>query len=190
MDKETKKQKANKNTDQKDIEVLLEDQAKVVESIKEYQQKIVDLENKGKELQENALRAMAEVENVKKRTDKEIKEIKKYALSGFVESLVPVVENLYRSTEHISDDQRKNDAVSKVVEGIEMTQGDFMKILEKQGVKRIMPQSGDVFDHNFHQAISTISDKSAKSNSINKVIQAGYMINDRLIRPALVVVNN
>jgi molecular chaperone GrpE len=190
MEQVKKQKEFKKSTTEQDIEVLLEDQEKVLESIKEYQNKIVDLEKQSQELQDNALRAMAEAENIKKRTEKEIQDIKKYALSSFVESLVPIIENMYRSTEHITDEQRKDINLLKVIEGIEMTQVDFIKILEKQGVKRIMPEHGDIFDHNLHQAISTISDKNVKPNSISKVIQAGYTINDRLIRPALVVVNN
>lgn len=186
--KKTNNQKEEPN-DQEN-EVLLDSPEKISELINKYQADIEKLEKENKSLKENSLRAMADVENIKKRTEKEISDTRKYTLSKFIENLVPIIENLYRSTEHITDEQKKDEVVVKIVEGIEMTQNDFIQLLEKQGVKRIMPNSGDDFDHNYHQAISTVSHEGAKSNSINNVIQAGYSINDRLIRPALVVVNS
>ncbi len=186
--KKTNKQ-TEKSTDQ-EIAVLLDDQEKASELVNKYQSDIERLEKDNDSLKESALRAMADVENTKKRTEKEISDTRKYALSKFVESLVPIIENLYRSTEHVTDEQKKDGVIAKIVEGIEMTQDDFVSLLEKQGVKRIKPKAGEVFDHNYHQAISTVTSKGAKSNSINNVIQAGYSINDRLIRPALVVVNS
>lgn len=184
-----KKSKAKLKSEDKEIEVLLEDQEKVVEAIKACNKKVEELEKENKELKDASLRAMAEADNIKKRKEKEVQEIRKYALSGFVENLIPIIENLYRSTEHVTDENKKNEIITKITEGIEMTQDEFLKLLEKQGVKRVMPSSGDNFDHNFHQAISTINN-GGKPNSIDKVIQAGYLINDRLIRPALVVVNS
>lgn len=188
---QTKKTKKNKEkSDDQGIDLLLDNPDKVSEAISTYQTEIDRLEKDNDILKENALRAMADVENIKKRTEKEIDDIRKYSLSKFIESLVPIIENLYRSTEHITVKHKEDEATAKIVEGIEMTQEDFMKLLENQGVKRIVPKSGDDFDHNYHQAISTIPSESEKSNSINTVIQAGYSINDRLIRPALVVVNS
>ncbi|MBP9792048.1 MAG: nucleotide exchange factor GrpE [Rickettsiales bacterium] len=181
--------KNDKKMQGKEAEVLLADQEKVTESLEKCQRQIEDLEKANQEFKEHALRAMAEVENIKKRTEKEITDIKKYALSSFIESLVPVIENLYRSTEHISDENVKDESVKKIIEGIEMTQAEFMKILEKQGVTRIMPKQGDDFNPNLHQAISMISGQGQKANSVQAVIQAGYLISERLIRPALVVVN-
>lgn len=181
--------KKEESNDQEN-EVLLDSPEKVSELINKYQADIERLEKENESLKESSLRAMADVENIKKRTEKEISDTRKYALSKFVESLVPIIENLYRSTEHINDEQKKEEVIVKIVEGIEMTQNDFIKLLEKQGVKRIMPKSGEDFDHNYHQAISTVSNDGAKANTINNVIQAGYSINERLIRPALVVVNS
>lgn len=172
------------------VEVLLEEKEKHSKPLEECQKKIEELEKIQQEYKENALRAMAEAENIKKRTEKEIQEIKKYALSAFIESLVPVVENLYRSTEHILEEHRANISVKKIVEGIEMTQSEFMKLLERQGIKRVMPAVGEDFNPNLHQAISMISNSEIKKNSIHNIIEAGYTINERLIKPALVVVNN
>ena len=135
------------------------------------------------------VRAYAEIENVKRRSYKDIAESRKFAVTAIVKDLVDVIESLYRSTEHVSEEDKKNDTIAKIVEGIELTRNELMTVLSKNNVKRVDPKVGDLFDHNFHQALSYVNDTNYPKNAIVKVIQAGYLIEDRLIKPALVLVS-
>jgi molecular chaperone GrpE len=140
--------------------------------------------------QDQTLRALAEAENLKRRYEKELQDTRKYAVSSLVKELINVAEVLYQSTEQITDEQKQAPAVLKIIEGIELTRKELMNVLLKHGVRRIAPACGDTFDHNYHQAISQIPDASYPKNTIIKVIQAGYALEDRLIKPALVIVSS
>jgi len=150
--------------------------------IKEYQDEITNLKDQ-------CLRAHAETENVRRRGEKETQEARKFGITGVVKDLVNVIESLYRATEHINEEDKKNDKVNKIVEGIELTRKELMSVLSKNNVKRVEPKPGDVFDHNFHQALSQVPNNNYPKNAIIKIIQAGYLIEDRLIKPALVIVS-
>jgi molecular chaperone GrpE len=141
------------------------------------------------ELKEQALRAYAESENIRRRADKELVEARKFAVTSVVKDLTNVIESLYRSTEHVNEEDRKNDKLNKMIEGVELTRNELMAILAKNNVKRVEPKVGDAFDHNVHQALSQVQDNDHPKNAILKVIQAGYLIEDRLIKPALVIVS-
>ena len=140
-------------------------------------------------LKDQYLRAYAETENLRKRSDRELHEVRKFSISGVVKDLVNVIESLYRSTEHINEEDQKNEKIKKIVEGIELIRKELMSVLSKNNVKRIEPKPGDIFDHNFHQALSHSPDNNYPKNAIVKVIQAGYLIENRLITPALVLVS-
>lgn len=150
---------------------------------------IQELEEQIKQLQDQLLRSMAETENVRTRYSKELEESRKYAISAFAKDLTSVLENLYRSTDFLTEDHLQNEEISKIYSGIKMTQDEFIKILEHQGVKRIAPKAGEKFDHNYHQAISTVQQPGVEENSIVTVIQSGYTLNGRLIKPAMVIVS-
>lgn len=161
-----------------------------IEEVVEYINKMSELEAAATQAKEQSLRYMAEAENTRKRAEKEIEEARKFALSSFIKELIDVVENLYRSTEYITDEQKKDETINKISAGIVMTQDAFMKILNKHGVVRILPSIGDKFDYNYHQTISQLKDDKYPPNSIINVIQAGYTLHGRLIRPAMVVVSS
>ena len=155
------------------------------------------LEEQLKKAQEEAaafkdqfLRAHAETENTKRRLEREIAETRKYAVSGLVKDLINVVEALHHATDHITEEHKKLEPVQKIIEGLELTKKELMSVLSKNWVKRIAPIPGEPFDHNYHQAISQVADDSLPKNSIVKVIQAGYAIDDRLIKPAMVMVSS
>ena len=152
------------------------------EELKKYQEEITALKDK-------CLRSYAETENIRRRSDKELQDARKFSITGVVKDLVNVIESLYRSTEHITEEDKEDEKVKKVVEGIELTRKELMSVLSKNNVKRVVPKVGDVFDHTVHQAISQIADNDHPKNSIIKIIQAGYLIEDRLIKPALVLVS-
>lgn len=161
-----------------------------IEEIVEYLNKMTELEAAVVQAKEQSLRYMAEADNTRKRAEKEVEEARKFALSSFIKELIDVVENLYRSTEHITEEQKQNEAINKVFTGIVMTQDEFMKVLGKYGVVRILPSVGDKFDYNFHQTISQLKDDNYPPNTIINIIQAGYTLHGRLIRPAMVVVSS
>lgn len=148
-----------------------------------------ELQQQVKELKDQCLRAYAETENLRKRSDRELVEARKFSISSVVQDLVNVIESLYQSTDHISEEDKKNEKVKKIVEGIELTRKELMTVLSKYKVKRIQPELGDVFDHNFHQALSQSPDDNYPKNTVIKVIRAGYLIEDRLVKPALVMVS-
>ncbi|MCH9753623.1 MAG: nucleotide exchange factor GrpE [Alphaproteobacteria bacterium] len=158
--------------------------------IKELEQKIEHSKVEAKKFEDNFLRAVAESENIKKRSEKDLDAAHKYAVSGFAKDLLDVLENLYRSTDHVTEEQKSEPAVSQILEGVELTRNEFVRVFKKYGIERISPKIGEKFDHNYHQAISQQKDANHASNTILQVTQAGYILQGRLIRPALVIVNS
>jgi molecular chaperone GrpE len=155
--------------------------------------KISELENKVTDLNDKILRTLAELDNVRRRSREDIEKASKYAISNFVSDLVLVAENFFLASENAPKSEiEQNQAIKNYADAIVMTEKELLKILEKNQVKRIYPLN-EKFDHNFHEAISQIDapqDSNLKSGDVLQVIQAGYSIGDRLIRPALVVLVN
>ncbi|MFZ4125516.1 MAG: nucleotide exchange factor GrpE [Rickettsiales bacterium] len=149
------------------------------------------LEEKEKEvatLKDQSLRALAEVENIRRRAERDQADTAKYAVSKFAGDLVGVLENLQRAVDAISPELRKEQpAVGNLAVGVEMTLKELLTAFEKHGIKRLDPL-GQKFDHNFHQAVTQVEDGQAEAGTILQVLQAGYVIHDRLLRPAMVVV--
>lgn len=137
-------------------------------------------------LKDQLIRALAETENVRKRGQRDIEETNKYAITGFARSMVSVLENMLRATASISEELRNsNDQVKNLYLGVEMTQKELMAAFEKHGVRRIEPM-GEKFDHNLHQAVVQIESPDKEPGTILQVLQAGYVIHDRLLQPAMV----
>lgn len=145
------------------------------------------LEEKEKEvatLKDQSLRALAEVENIRRRAERDQQDTAKYAVSKFASDLVAVLENLQRAIDAVPADQKS----SPLAVGVEMTLKELLGAFEKHGIKRIDP-AGQKFDHNFHQAISQVENAEVEAGTVLQVVQAGYVIHDRLLRPAMVVVS-
>lgn len=139
-------------------------------------------------MKEQLIRTMAEMENLRKRTDREMSEARKYAVTGFARDLVSVVDNLQLALQNIpEEDRKKDDKLNNLVQGIEMTFNELLRAFEKNGIVRIDPK-GEKFNHNHHQAVAQVEDADAEPGSVAQVLQAGYIINDRLLRPAMVTV--
>lgn len=138
-------------------------------------------------LKDQLLRALAEAENTRRRAAKEREEVSKYAITGFARDLLTVVDNLRRALEALPDESRKDARFSAFVEGIEMTEREFLSILERHGIRRIEPL-GERFDHRYHQAMYEVEDPDKPAGTVVEVMQAGYLIADRLLRPAMVAV--
>ncbi len=142
------------------------------------------------ELKDRALRTMAEMENLRRRTEKEIKDARQYAVSGFARDILTVSDNLRRALEALPEDDRRNaDAgVASLIEGVEMIERDLLNQLEKNGVKKLNPE-GQKFDPHFHQAMFEVPNTDVPNNTVVQVMQAGYVIGERVLRPAMVGVS-
>lgn len=152
----------------------------------------VELQVERAKFAEQVLRAKAESENLRKRYEREIIDVKRYAIANFALDITETVENLYKARAHIVGEESLPQQVRPLVEGIDLTIKSLEKILEKHKVRRVLPSTGDVFDHHYHQAISSVQSEEIddkQSNIITDVVRAGYMLDDRLLRPALVIVS-
>jgi molecular chaperone GrpE len=155
--------------------------------LQEKDAKIAQLEKAILELNDKLLRSFAEADNNRKRAREELEKANKYAISNFVNELVVVVENFFLATDNAPNVEiEKNPAVKNFADAIVMTKKELVKILEKNFVSRIYPL-GEKFDHHFHEAIAQI-ESDQEEGTITQVIQAGYKIADRLIKPALVAI--
>jgi len=149
------------------------------------EEKIAELEQKNSDLNDKLLRTLAELDNVRRRSKEEVEKTARFAISGFVGDLVVVAENFFMASENAPKDEiEKNPAIKNYADAIVMTEKELLKILEKNQVKRIFPLN-QKFDHNLHEAIAQL-DSEAEEGTVVQVIQAGYSISERLIRPALV----
>lgn len=137
-------------------------------------------------LREDYLRAFAEAENTKRRCAQEIEKNNKYAISSFAKNLLSVADNLHRAIEAVNKDQSQPDCEA-LLKGVELTEAELMKVFNKFGITKL-ESLGQVFDPNFHQVIQEVEDTSKPSGTIIAELQTGYLLNDRILREAMVVV--
>jgi len=157
--------------------------------IAELETRLAAAEAEAASARDQALRALAEAENTRRRVQREAEEREKYALSGFARELTAVVDNLRRALETLPADARGTDArLDQFAQGVELTEREFMAILDRNGIKRVHPQ-GQAFDHNLHQAIAQAESAEHAPGTVTQVVQAGYTLHGRILRPALVVVS-
>lgn len=148
-----------------------------------------EFESEVAKLKDQALRALAEAENTRRRAQREIEDRERFALTGFARELTSVVDNLRRALDTLSADARAADPkFEQFAQGVELTEREFMAILDRNGIKRIVPD-GQAFDHNLHQAIAQAESTSVPPGTVLQVIQAGYTLHGRILRPAMVVVS-
>lgn len=139
------------------------------------------------ELKDRLLRTLAEMENLRRRTQREIEEARKFAITGFARDLLEVVDNLGRALASVPAEARsENEFVKNLVMGVEMTERSLLNAFERHQVRRVEPKRGERFDHNLHQAMFEVPTAELPPGTVAEVIQAGYVIADRLLRPALV----
>lgn len=148
------------------------------------------LQAENADLKDRALRVMAEMENLRRRTEKELKDTRQYAMAGFARDMLTVSDNLRRAIEAVPEEVRQNaDAgMAGLLEGVEMTERELLNQLEKNGVKKLDP-AGQKFDPNFHQAMFEVPNTEVPNNTVVQVVQAGYQIGERVLRPAMVGVS-
>ena len=142
------------------------------------------------QLKDKALRTMADMENLRRRTEKEVADARTYAVSSFARDMLTVADNMRRGIESVPQEQRTSadGALKTLLEGVELTERDLLKTLEKYGIKQIDPQ-GQRFDPNLHQAMFEVEDPNVTTGTVVQVVQAGFVIGERVLRPALVGVS-
>lgn len=142
------------------------------------------------ELKDRVLRALADVENMRRRTQKEVADAKAYGSTNFARDMLSVVDNIGRALEAVPEAERGNldEKSLALIEGIELTQRDMLKNLQRHGVKLVAPL-GERFDPHLHQAMFEAPDTSVPNGTVVQVLQVGFTIADRVLRPALVGVS-
>jgi molecular chaperone GrpE len=161
------------------------DGTETMDPLKEMEENVESLKNEAAETHDRLLRLAAEFENYKKRSAREMNDFRKFANENFVKAMLPVVDNLDRAIESSSNDNHAN---SSVVEGVNMTLREILKVFEQYGIKPF-ESLGKTFDPSLHQAVMQEDDEAYPENTVSKELQKGYMIHDRLLRPAMVVVS-
>jgi molecular chaperone GrpE len=152
----------------------------------------LSLEDEVAQLQEDlaaardaALRAQADAQNVKRRAEQDVEKARKFALERFAGELLPVVDNLERALESTAGD---DEVLRPIAEGVELTLKSFMDVLGKNNIEVVDPQ-GEPFDPNLHQAMTMVDNNEVEPNTVVAVMQKGYTLNGRLVRPAMVMVS-
>lgn len=139
------------------------------------------------EMRDRWMRAMAEMENLRRRSEREIADARAYGIAGFARDILAVADNMDRALKALDDEIRDkvDSSVRALLDGVDLTERELHKALEKHGVKRLEPQ-GQKFDPNLHQAMFEVPDPSVPSGTVVQVVQDGYKIGERVLRPALV----
>ena len=156
------------------------------EDIQDSEKELSEIEILQKKHDENydaLLRTTAEIENIKKRSQKEVENAYKYSTESILQEIIPIYDSLSLSC-NLSDEKTTKEQLD---EGNKLLLSMFQKIFEKNNIEEINPQ-GESFNPEFHQAISTIENNNEKNDKITEVVQKGYLLNNRVIKPALVIV--
>ena len=142
------------------------------------------------EYKDRLLRTLADMENMRKRTEREVTDARIYGISAFARDILGVADNMHRAMQALDDELRAkaDDSMKALLDGVELTERELMNVLEKHGVKKIEPLN-QKFDPNRHQAMFEVEDASVPSSTVVQVMQAGYLIGERVLRPALVAVS-
>jgi molecular chaperone GrpE len=139
------------------------------------------------ELKDKLLRTLAEMENLRKRTEREVTGTRLYGITSFARDMLGVADNMRRALETVTPELRGSvqAGVKALIDGVELTERELIKALEKNGVRQFTPQ-GEKFDPNLHQAMFEVPDATIPAGSVVQVVQPGYVIGERVLRPALV----
>ena len=147
--------------------------------------RVTELEAELAEQKDRLLRALAETENVRRRGQREREDAAKYAVAGFAKDLLSAADNLRRALDSLPEAEVKDDRTRSLLAGVAATERELLSIFERHGIKRIDPK-GERFDHNFHQAIFEAQRPDQPSGIVVEVLQPGYVLHERLLRPAMV----
>jgi len=147
--------------------------------------RIQELEKETNNLKERLLRAIADTENLRRRSEREKKDASQYAVTGFARDILSISDTLSRTVATVTDELKSTETFKPFIEGVEMADREVLAVFERQGIKKITPD-GEKFDHNFHQAMFEIENLDVPPGTILQVVQPGYVLKDRLLRPAMV----
>ncbi|CDM56137.1 molecular chaperone GrpE [Rhizobium tibeticum] len=145
------------------------------------------LKSENTELRDRYLRLAAEMDNLRRRTEREVKDARTYSAAGFARDMLAVSDNLRRAIDAIPEEARAaaDAGLTTLIEGVEMTERSMLSALERHGVRKLEPV-GQKFDPNFHQAMFEVPNPDVPNNTVVQVVQAGYTIGERVLRPAMV----
>lgn len=148
---------------------------------------LASLQAENAELRDRFLRLAADMDNLRRRTERDVKDAKAYAVTAFARDMLAVSDNLRRAIDAVPAEARAaaEAGLTALIEGVEMTERAMLSTLERHGVKKIEPE-GQKFDPNFHQAMFEVPNPDVPNNTVTQVVQAGYTIGDRVLRPAMV----
>lgn len=155
-----------------------------VSLIQQLEESRAEIDALKKELAELKPRAQAEIQNIRRRAEQDVEKAHKFGLEKFATELLPVVDSLERAIDASQGDDEK---IKAIREGVEMTLGLFLSSLEKFNVEQLNPQ-GEAFNPEHHQAMSMVPAEGVEPNTVVTVVQKGYLLNGRLVRPAMVMV--
>lgn len=132
------------------------------------------------------LRALADTENVRRRADRDREQERRYAAASFAKDLLSVADNLRRALDSAPEAQAQDEFARTLFAGVAATERELLAAFERHGIRRIEPQPGEKFDHNLHQAMFEVDNTGKTAGTIVQILQPGYVMHDRLLRPALV----
>ena len=160
---------------------------KVKGSVESDYEAIARLLKENEELKDRALRAVAEMENLRRRTARDVQDARSYSMANFARDMLSVSDNLRRAIETVSNEAKAagGTELASLIEGIEVTERSMLSALERHGVRKLDPL-GEKFDPNFHQAMFEVPNPEVAANTVLQVAQSGYTIGDRVLRPAMV----
>lgn len=154
--------------------------------IGELEVRIGELEAEVAELKDQFLRALAETENVRRRSQRQLEEMRKYAAADLAKDLLNVADNLRRALDALTEEEAaENDSLAKLVGGLKAIEKDFLQAFETHHIRKLTP-ADEPFDPNLHQAMLSVENSDKPGGTVVHVLQPGYMLRDRLLRPAMV----
>ena len=180
-------QTAENNDDKNENQTEVIDEMAALNA-EELMAKIKQAQQKADENWDLALRSKAEMDNVRRRTDKDIANARRYGIEKLANELLPVKDSMELGMKAASEVIKEDEAAAKIYEGMEMTLKMMVTAMEKVGIKEVATAEGDVFNPDFHQAMSMQEVEGKETNTIISVFQKGYTLNDRLLRAAMVLV--
>ena len=146
---------------------------------------VAALESELADTKDRLLRALAETENVRRRAQREREDASKYAVAGFAKELLSVADNLRRALDSLPEAEARDERARSLLTGVEATERELLRVFERHGIRRIDPKS-ERFDHNLHEAVFEAERPGHSAGTIIEVLQPGYLLHDRLLRPAMV----
>ena len=153
----------------------------------EIAEEISAIQSENADMKDRLLRLAADMENLRRRTSREVQDARAFAISKFAADMLGVADNLRRALDHVTEEQRAaaDETLKNLLEGVELTEREMHTTMERHGVSKLEPE-GQKFDPNFHQAMFEVPNPDVPNNTVVQVVQAGYQIGGRVLRPAMV----